>query len=158
MIRPPPRSTLFPYTTLFRSRPRRAGRPGRGLGGRAGPAGPQLRPPGAAGRWAGSARLPGGVPGPTDEPGSSRPAAAADPRGGGRVRAHPDRRADASWAAGAAAGRHAAAVDPGAVWLPGGPAAARRGGRGASRAGRGGAGRAAVRLVFGGGGDAVPVG
>src|SRR5438876_3811401 len=23
MIRPPPRSTLFPYTTLFRSRPRR---------------------------------------------------------------------------------------------------------------------------------------
>src|SRR6266508_4107655 len=61
------------------------------------------------------------------------------------------RRADASWAAGAAAGRHAAAVDPGAVWLPGGPAAAWRGGRGASRAGRGGAGRAAVRLVFGGG-------
>src|SRR5207249_10768225 len=33
MIRPPPRSTLFPYTTLFRSRPsssfpRRATRPG----------------------------------------------------------------------------------------------------------------------------------
>src|SRR6266513_1659481 len=28
MIRRPPRSTLFPYTTLFRSRP--AGRPGRG--------------------------------------------------------------------------------------------------------------------------------
>src|SRR2546426_2646011 len=25
MIRRPPRSTLFPYTTLFRSRPRRAG-------------------------------------------------------------------------------------------------------------------------------------
>src|SRR3989441_5860996 len=27
MIRRPPRSTLFPYTTLFRSRPRGAGRP-----------------------------------------------------------------------------------------------------------------------------------
>src|SRR5690348_17645318 len=26
MIRPPPRSTLFPYTTLFRSRPRHQGR------------------------------------------------------------------------------------------------------------------------------------
>src|SRR5438270_12481934 len=26
MIRPPPRSTLFPYTTLFRSRPRTHGR------------------------------------------------------------------------------------------------------------------------------------
>src|SRR5688572_31521869 len=26
MIRRPPRSTLFPYTTLFRSRPRRCGR------------------------------------------------------------------------------------------------------------------------------------
>src|SRR5690348_17414550 len=30
-IRPPPRSTLFPYTTLFRSR--RPPRPGRGLRG-----------------------------------------------------------------------------------------------------------------------------
>src|SRR6266850_3526043 len=29
MIRRPPRSTLFPYTTLFRSRPRRTARPGR---------------------------------------------------------------------------------------------------------------------------------
>src|SRR5215203_7532448 len=28
MIRRPPRSTLFPYTTLFRSHPREAGRPG----------------------------------------------------------------------------------------------------------------------------------
>src|SRR3712207_7628181 len=35
MIRRPPRSTLFPYTTLFRSRPR-AGRPG-GAGGDAAP-------------------------------------------------------------------------------------------------------------------------
>src|SRR6266704_1613915 len=39
MIRRPPRSTLFPYTTLFRSRPRpaqprrRRGRPCRGTGG-----------------------------------------------------------------------------------------------------------------------------
>src|SRR3712207_8354531 len=29
MIRRPPRSTLFPYTTLFRSRPPRSGTPGR---------------------------------------------------------------------------------------------------------------------------------
>src|SRR5258708_8495822 len=29
MIRRPPRSTLFPYTTLFRSWPRRRSRPGR---------------------------------------------------------------------------------------------------------------------------------
>src|SRR5688572_32156996 len=35
MIRRPPRSTLFPYTTLFRSRPRRAHlRCGRAPGGR----------------------------------------------------------------------------------------------------------------------------
>src|SRR5688500_19979298 len=35
MLRPPPKSTLFPYTTLFRSRPRAGGqRPGqRGLDG-----------------------------------------------------------------------------------------------------------------------------
>src|SRR2546422_3047944 len=38
MIRRPPRSTLFPYTTLFRSPPRGTGRsapPGRAGGGRA---------------------------------------------------------------------------------------------------------------------------
>src|SRR2546422_3810951 len=39
MIRRPPRSTLFPYTTLFRSRPRRAG---------AGARGARPRGPGAA--------------------------------------------------------------------------------------------------------------
>src|SRR2546422_8296643 len=45
MIRRPPRSTLFPYTTLFRSaRPRGGGRPARSCGGarsgrRNGPAG-----------------------------------------------------------------------------------------------------------------------
>src|SRR5580704_18300120 len=38
MIRRPPRSTLFPYTTLFRSRPRHPGRaaPGHEHGGRGG--------------------------------------------------------------------------------------------------------------------------
>src|SRR5438874_2782904 len=37
MIRPPPRSTLFPYTTLFRSAHREVGaRVGGGRGGRAG--------------------------------------------------------------------------------------------------------------------------
>src|SRR5215475_15707881 len=40
MIRRPPRSTLFPYTTLFRSGPGRAGPPARvpGLGSRPDPA------------------------------------------------------------------------------------------------------------------------
>src|SRR5687768_17925676 len=39
MIRRPPRSTLFPYTTLFRSRPRRSGRAlRRGTGRRRAPA------------------------------------------------------------------------------------------------------------------------
>src|SRR5437763_3970271 len=38
MIRRPPRSTLFPYTTLFRSSPRRAGPEGRAPGRRCGPA------------------------------------------------------------------------------------------------------------------------
>src|SRR2546428_8395364 len=38
MIRRPPRSTLFPYTTLFRSGPReRTGRPGRAARGGPGP-------------------------------------------------------------------------------------------------------------------------
>src|SRR5437870_8195765 len=36
MIRRPPRSTLFPYTTLFRSRGRRHDRRGGPLGGRRG--------------------------------------------------------------------------------------------------------------------------
>src|SRR6266496_3755666 len=47
MIRRPPRSTLFPYTTLFRSRPRRASTPSRR---------PSARP-GARGRDRKSTRL-----------------------------------------------------------------------------------------------------
>src|SRR2546422_5865342 len=43
MIRRPPRSTLFPYTTLFRSRLGRADRSGGGRTSRAGPAGPACR-------------------------------------------------------------------------------------------------------------------
>src|SRR5207247_11465171 len=35
IIRPPPRSTLFPYTTLFRSPHAREATPGRGMRGRA---------------------------------------------------------------------------------------------------------------------------
>src|SRR6266508_5488042 len=54
MIRRPPRSTLFPYTTLFRSRSPRAG-PGLGC---AVPA--RGRAPGAAGRRAGGVRNPAG--------------------------------------------------------------------------------------------------
>src|SRR5438270_6796343 len=40
MIRPPPRSTLFPYTTLFRSRRRDREARLHGLSGRAAPIGP----------------------------------------------------------------------------------------------------------------------
>src|SRR3712207_7039034 len=57
MIRRPPRSTLFPYTTLFRSR--RAGPGGRGEGGRAD--GPVLGARPARGRAGGRPR---GVPPP----------------------------------------------------------------------------------------------
>src|SRR5260370_2485575 len=39
MIRPPPRSTLFPYTTLFRSLPRQPQHPQRLLGALAGEGG-----------------------------------------------------------------------------------------------------------------------
>src|SRR3712207_8175087 len=49
MIRRPPRSTLFPYTTLFRSPPRRAGDPARPVRS----AGPALRHAGAAAVLAG---------------------------------------------------------------------------------------------------------
>jgi site-specific DNA recombinase len=44
-----------------------------------------------------------------------------DPRGGRRIRAHADRRADAPRAAGQATGRHLAALDHAAVRLPAGP-------------------------------------
>src|SRR2546422_2135119 len=49
MIRRPPRSTLFPYTTLFRSRPaeRRVGPPGRAARARGAPAAGVLRGGGA---------------------------------------------------------------------------------------------------------------
>src|SRR5690242_20994164 len=45
MLRRPPRSTLFPYTTLFRSVPGRPGRQGGGAGGDAQPARPAGRRP-----------------------------------------------------------------------------------------------------------------
>src|SRR2546430_9817374 len=48
MIRRPPRSTLFPYTTLFRSRAPPRGRPGYPVR-RHPPDGPQLPDPAAAG-------------------------------------------------------------------------------------------------------------
>src|SRR5205823_13071399 len=57
MIRRPPRSTLFPYTTLFRSSPR-AGQEGERLGSGVGDL--RLRPPGhrvPAGHRAGGDRL-----------------------------------------------------------------------------------------------------
>ena len=138
------------------ARPRGPGRAGRGGRHRARPAGPQLRPPGAAPGGAGPARLPGRVPRPADEPGPPRPAAAADPRGGGRVRADADRRAHAPRPAGPAARRHAAALDHAAVRLPARPRPPPRPGRRAAGAGRGGAGGAALRLVPGAAGDAVP--
>src|SRR2546427_9543551 len=53
MIRRPPRSTLFPYTTLFRS-PRDAARPGRQGGGRrAGARGDRARSEGGRARHGG---------------------------------------------------------------------------------------------------------
>ena len=50
-------------------------------------------------RGVGARRLPRRVPRPPDEPGPARPAPAADPRRGGRVRADAHRRADAPGAA-----------------------------------------------------------
>src|SRR3712207_7203662 len=44
MIRRPPRSTLFPYTTLFRSGSARVGEVGHAHGGQAGEAGPLVDP------------------------------------------------------------------------------------------------------------------
>src|SRR2546425_7934359 len=58
MIRRPPRSTLFPYTTLFRSRVRR-GVPARGLSLRGLPFGP-----GAPSARAGAHARADGAPGP----------------------------------------------------------------------------------------------
>src|SRR3712207_7211131 len=59
MIRRPPRSTLFPYTTLFRSRPvRPRGRGGRLRGERRLPPGPERARSGLGGRRpAGTERL-----------------------------------------------------------------------------------------------------
>ena len=81
-----------------------------------------------------------------------------DPWGGRRVGAHADRRADASGAAGQAAGGHAAALDHAAVRLPVGSRAAPGCGRGPGGAERGGAGHPAVRLVPGAPGEPVPAG
>src|SRR3712207_8218984 len=64
MIRRPPRSTLFPYTTLFRSGERRPGRLGRARGGRRGrPGGPLLRVVRGRGGHPRRGRAPRGVPG-----------------------------------------------------------------------------------------------
>src|SRR2546425_1236902 len=75
MIRRPPRSTLFPYTTLFRSRARHGPRYGRaarrrGLP-RGGPGAQRARPPGRRGGAAGEGR-------------ARRPRAAGEPAGRGR--------------------------------------------------------------------------
>src|SRR3712207_3124256 len=89
MIRRPPRSTLFPYTTLFRSadRPRRAG--DRGRGPRGDPRLPLARGPprdrgglaGAPGRAAGRGRRPAGDPPPGgDAGGGGVVSASTDPR------------------------------------------------------------------------------
>ena len=93
---------------------RRRGRPaGPHPDHRAGPAGAQLRAPDAPGRGAAEARRRGRVPRPADEPGPARPAAAADPRRGRRVRADADHRAHAPRPAAQAAGRRPAALDAG---------------------------------------------
>src|SRR3712207_9337381 len=73
MIRRPPRSTLFPYTTLFRSTPGRGGAAaaGAGVGGRRALAG---RSGGRAAAAPG--RVPGGAAGGTAGPVGPRPAGA----------------------------------------------------------------------------------
>jgi len=85
---------------------------------RAGPAGAQLRAPGPPGRGAAEAGGGGRLPRPADGPRPARPAAAADPRRGGRVRAQPDRRAHAPRPPAQAARRHPAALDAAALRLP----------------------------------------
>src|SRR5256885_13155218 len=67
MIRRPPRSTLFPYTTLFRSRAVRDGRARRrrddGVGARRRPAADHARPDGGTGglQRAAAGPLPGAI-------------------------------------------------------------------------------------------------
>src|SRR2546426_8399811 len=104
MIRRPPRSTLFPYTTLFRSRPpvhrgvgergrghRRGGDAGRGHGlhheGPATAARARRRPGGRGRRRAARAPAPGAAVAPGAEDGCRRPAR-------GRDRARLQQRAD----------------------------------------------------------------
>ena len=77
------------------------------------PAGPQLRPSGAPAGGTPAARLPGRVHRPAAVGRPARPAPAADPRGGGRVRAHADRRADPARPAAQAPVRADAARGPG---------------------------------------------
>src|SRR5215203_6624504 len=57
MIRRPPRSTLFPYTTLFRSRPRRRRPSSRPPGGRSRAPSPAAHPAPSPGRDRKSTRL-----------------------------------------------------------------------------------------------------
>jgi Resolvase, N terminal domain len=74
----------------------------------------------------GRPRLEGGVLGPSHEPRPHDRLLLGDPRGGRRVGAHADRRADAPRAAGQAAGGHAAWGGPrrrsATAWTPSGPA------------------------------------
>src|SRR3989441_10434690 len=85
MIRRPPRSTLFPYTTLFRSHVQHAQYAGRGAGDGVSAAGAGLRPAwrewgcGAVGWWG---RGDPGVRGPGAD-GGERARGAAPPRGRG---------------------------------------------------------------------------
>src|SRR5256885_10644776 len=98
MIRRPPRSTLFPYTTLFRSCLRR-GRPGAG----------HLHPPahracGRLARPARATRLPGhGGAAPADQP-------PAPPVAGAGLAAGPGRTASAAGAVARAAIAHPAEI------------------------------------------------
>src|SRR3712207_7704882 len=73
MIRRPPRSTLFPYTTLFRSRERQHAEAAR------------TRPPAAAGRGAGLPRRDGAA----DAQGHAAQGRAAAQQDGGEARRRP---------------------------------------------------------------------
>ena len=142
--------THFPGRRLQRREPEPAGAGsvagcGPGGGGGSGvdhrprPAGAQLRPSDGVIRGARARGLPGAVSRPADEPGSPRPPAATNSRGGGGIRADADRRADASGTTDEAAGGELAAVDPAAVWLSGGSGPSpRSGGRAGGAGGSGG--------------------
>jgi hypothetical protein len=131
------------------ARPCRRPQPRPGGHHRAGPAGAQLRASGPAAGGAAGTWLRGAFPRSPHEPGSARPAAAADPRRGRGARAHADHRAHAAWPPAQVGGGTDAALDQGAFRLSGGSGSPARPGRCPHRRSRGGHRARDVRLVCG---------